>query len=652
MTFEEIDAKYGPAPDWEKVDPYDFYHLLNDSRAMWEALAEEGLLSSHPIYAAVRKRTVTDIFFLNLFLWDANPYGGPDEPIESNLMTLENHEKIIEMFVVKDPTKSIANQTDIKNRMILYPRGTLKSSWGIIDVIQWVLLDASVRILVLTAADDLAEAIVDEIKGYFVIKEKVPSLMNLFWPEHCELDKNLKGAGEFTTPAWTVKQIKRREPTVMAKSVTSTISGFHFDCLHMDDAISDRNSNNDEQCESVKKRYGLTRKTLRTFGYTTLIGTRYHEADLYGHLISLNEANDFTSTEFNICSKRIDNKGTGTIILIGAAMTIKPDAAKEMAQFGIEKKLWFRKAGRDGVEILMPKVLTYDSLLPEFERDPEAFETQMRQNVTGGEGSVFTDELLLKAVIPWTNLPTFGRITHTWDLNGGKGKKDNDFCVGTSCLWDDKGVGIIMDLVRANYPTPLAIAAGIVQFTRKHHPEAISIEDSPGARMLEPTICAEADKTDDPYVKAIVRRIYWRPVDNSKDAKKHRINSVQPLLMYGRLKFVDYLPFMEPLKKEFKRKITVSSKNDIPDAISFQTYFMPSMTSSSLQQDITKKEEDKKKQIEAERSKKTWEMLFSENNDHYYQEPMREPQEYSNEEIFSSNSEPGLDNILGSGLIG
>jgi hypothetical protein len=663
MLLEDLEQKYGSDIDWEKVSDDDLYSFVDGQRETFSALYEEQLLSQHFIYPIVRRRCVTSLYFLSRFSWDSMPDGGIDKPISESRMTLEDHGRFLEIFVKKDPDKTVANQSKLKDGLILYPRGSLKSSWGYLDAVQWVLYDSAIRILILTAADDMAAATVDSIKSYFVIKEDFLSLMNYFWPEHSFLEKDSGRAGEFTTPDWSRRQVKRKEPTVMSRGITSTLSGFHFEVIIGDDAVSDRNSLTVEQCEVVKKRWGLTKKTRMAYGYCIFLGTRYNEADLYGNIINNAQLGEYKTEDYNICCSKTTNLEKGIVILIGAAMTVKPDCELDLVNKGIPRREWYRKAGRNGIELLMPNVpwMGYDTLLGQFEESSESFESQQRQNVLSAVDSAFTEELLKKATVSWTELPVFGRISQTWDFASSKGNCGNDNSVGTNCLWGPKGEGYINDLVRANFSAPLMLAKAIVEFASKHHPEILSIEDSPGARMLEPTIIAEADKyrhprtgEPDEFVRGLVRRIHWRHVDNQKDAKEHRINSLQPLLMYGRLKFVNTLPYLKNLYEEFKRRITKGSKNDIPDAISFQKDFMPVMPSSFQEDEQTRvqREEEQKKQIQNERDKSAWQQMFEESHNIYYETPPQQ-QEYMIDEVFTTSThEEGLDNILGAGLVG
>lgn len=117
------------------------------------------------------------------------------------------HKPICEFFVQKNPDKPFGQQEDIHERMLLMPRGTLKSTLNVIDTVQWILTFRDIVIIILTAADDLATAFVDEVKNYFVCEQddngkwENPTLLQALFPEHCVTDKAKdKGvSGKFTT---------------------------------------------------------------------------------------------------------------------------------------------------------------------------------------------------------------------------------------------------------------------------------------------------------------------------------------------------------------------------------------------------------------------------------------------------------------------
>src|SRR5258708_44814 len=146
------------------------------------------------------------------------------------------------MFVQKDPSKSIPQQDRIKERLLLYPRGSYKSTLNICDCVQWIICFPDIRILVLTGADDLATAFVDELKDYFVLDGE-PTIFQELFPELCIEAKQKGNQGEFWAPVGpTARMRKTKEPTVFASSIMANNSGWHVDVMKPDDVVTDRNS--------------------------------------------------------------------------------------------------------------------------------------------------------------------------------------------------------------------------------------------------------------------------------------------------------------------------------------------------------------------------------------------------------------------------
>lgn len=65
--------------------------------------------------------------------------------------TFFTHAPICNFFVQKDPSKPHYLQDDIKERLLLYPRGSFKSTLDIIDCVQWMINFPDIRILILAA---------------------------------------------------------------------------------------------------------------------------------------------------------------------------------------------------------------------------------------------------------------------------------------------------------------------------------------------------------------------------------------------------------------------------------------------------------------------------------------------------------------------
>ena len=488
--------------------------------------------------------------------------------------SLQGYRQIVDVRSVP-PREVKCISVDSQDHLYLAGEGfipTHNSTVSVCDCAQWILNFPDIRILVLTAADDLATGFVGEVKGHFIQHNDTPSLMNIFFPEFC-IDSDAKeSAFEFTCPLWAAKKIKRKEPTVLASSIGSTLSGWHFEIVKADDVVSNKNSESELQCRKVTKNLGVNRKTLRSFGYFDKIGTRYQDFDDYGEELDKN-VGDVKVVEDGPCVTMIENTSTATKILIGRAMVIKPERAKELDAAG--KTGNYREAGEDGVNLLLPKLLSYPYLVKEWSKDDVSFEGQYNQNPKSIGRIVFDRGKLIQATVPFEGMPLRGPVSQTWDFAFSK-KKRRDFCTGASAMWDAKGTMFVHDLVRDRY-LPSDLAKAVVGLARKWHPFIVGIEDAAGSRLLEPTIIAEADACGDKYVAELMRRIDWFPTDHQLDAKRLRMEALQPWLAAGRLKFACYLPHLQALYDEFQKCTFGYRNDDIPDVLSQQPRYAPRM---------------------------------------------------------------------------
>src|SRR6266436_6560685 len=162
-SYESLIAKYGSA---DKIPDETLYLYISrpDVRGTLRNLVSLGL-DKVPLSCEVRRRSRSDLFWLSrYFLWGTNP-AGIDKPLEENRITSEEHRFICDFFVKKDFAKTVADQDFFKNRLLLFPRGGMKSTIDVCDVAQWILNFPDIRVLFLTGADDLATGFVDELKG-------------------------------------------------------------------------------------------------------------------------------------------------------------------------------------------------------------------------------------------------------------------------------------------------------------------------------------------------------------------------------------------------------------------------------------------------------------------------------------------------------
>jgi phage terminase large subunit-like protein len=598
LDFESLVTTYGSLPKIPDEVLYN-YLIRPDVQANLRNLASLGL-EKVPLSQEVRRRSRSDLFWLvRYFLWGTNP-AGADKPITENKITSEEYRIVCDFFVKKDNTKTIAEQDSCKNRMLLWPRGGFKSTIDVCDAVQWILNFPDIRILFLTGAKELAVGFVDELKGHFVFKDEDQlTLMNLFFPEFCLTEKDL-GKGneyEFACPVWTAKNVRRKESTVLASSIGSTKSGWHFEVIKADDAVCDENSESPEQCQSISKKLFLAKKLLRPGEYyLDYIGTRYADEDHYGVLLEKNVGD--VKTLRTPCWEYTENVTTATRMLVGRAIVIKPEIINKLKVEG--KPVTYKEAGETGCDLLLPKVMPYPWLLREFGENEETFEGQLNQNPHPASFTLFERNLLVLSTVPFTELPSRGPVSQTWDFAFSK-KKGRDYSTASSAIWNDKNQFFIHDLIRRRF-TPSDLAKAVVDFALRYRPFVVSIEKAGGSEFLEPAIKAEAQKTMDPYIIALFNRIDWVTAETNKDAKKIRMAALQPWLIDGRMKFAAHIPFLNILYTEFEKCMGASGHDDIPDVISRQLKHAPAMA-----QAIIKHELQTWSNVEA-----GWKMIFEE----------------------------------------
>ena len=683
--FDTLHDQYG---GYDQIPHEVLYDFLQEIKTDLINLAKLGTdtIPKSALGREVRRRTETDLFWMaRYFCWQSNPHSeNGTKPLSENLITEEDYKIVCDFFVKKDKTKPLNKQSTVKTHLLLWPRSGFKSTIDIIDTVQWILNFPAVRILYLTAEVSLSKGFVDETKSYFQRNDDEPTLMELFFPEFCfaevsteeEDGTKVKGQREkievFTCPVWKAKKIRRKEPTVVGSSVGRTKSGWHYEIVKMDDAVSDVNTETSEQCASISHKLFLAEKLIIPGGYHVFyIGTRYADEDHYGELLEKNENVGDVERIEGPGWYFVHNKTTNMNILVGRAITIKPEVAERLQAEG--RPVTYKEAGEDGCILLLPHIMSFPWLMNDLAKDEKSFEGQRNQNPRP-VGSVTFDRILLsRATGPYTMLPRNGPVSNMWDFAGGKNKKGLDYTTGSAVLWgeDDeygpdgkkngkrKTVGYVLKVVRNRFNN-LTAAQAVVQLAVETRPFIIGIEDSTGVRYVEQTIQTEAAKTNDSYIIELCNHIDWVPVDNQKDAKKMRIGSLFPWMVNGQFKFLnacmDPLP-LETLYTEFLKSQTSHHHEDIPDCLAYQLRYAPRATQAIVENNVN---------MFYRIDQQGWNDIFNEDNvprsAWYYDDNGKlVPVEPEMPSLFSdflpdpevSNATPnGLPNILGAGMWG
>lgn len=173
-----------------------------------------------------------------------------------------------------------------KNRhgMTLVFRGAGKSTMATITwCIFLIILCPNIRILIASKTKENAEGFLKEIKSQFETNERLREIFGDFVGSREWSDSQIEVKGR-TIPA--------KEPTINTVGVGGAVASKHYDVVIADDLVDEENSRTKFQRDKmVDWYYKVLTPTLLApdadipfSGSLNIIGTRYHYADLYGHL--------------------------------------------------------------------------------------------------------------------------------------------------------------------------------------------------------------------------------------------------------------------------------------------------------------------------------------------------------------------------------
>lgn len=480
----------------------------------------------------IKLRAQTELFFL------AHEILGYED------VTEYTHRQVADFFVHKDPSKSIKEQDTIKDRWLLLPRGTFKTTFNISDGVQWIVDFPDVRQLVITASNSmdspLADAFVEEASGHFYQPQgALPTLFQELFPEHVVRKK--PKSGWFITPA---RQKYSRSPSLMGGSIEQSLSGWHFDVIKLEDIQDNRNSQSKQARAKVKANFYINIKMLRPWGYREGTGTRYGSADFYGHV--LDKLNPRKSK-----------------LLWKPAMTVKP---------GLEKKEEETPEllTADDYDLFFPEVLPYDFLMEKKEEDEPSFWTQYMNVATGGITPAFPKERLLQASVPDELVPMAGEVFIAWILPFGERQESG----GAAAILEDGAITIV-DAQRGQVP-PSVVARRIVLMARKNGTHRVSIEETPGAHHYEAAIANEGIREGWPVT------IQWSAFDEEESVRDLRIRNTEPELKHGRLFFAQSIPILKFVHRQFEKYGEIEER-ELADVISRLCERLPASIAMSAQ---------------------------------------------------------------------
>ena len=167
------------------------------------------------------------------------------------------------------------------NTLLLAPRGHGKSTVVAGYVIWRIIQDPTIRVLIVTLNQDLADDIMNMAKVTFEENEDIKELFG-----------NMKGDGTWSQSAIQIRSrgkigIAHREKTLRVIGVNGSIVGSHYNLIILDDIVDDRNSKTQHKRNEILQWY---RKSLKPMlmkgGKIIAIGTRWNADDIYSKFLT------------------------------------------------------------------------------------------------------------------------------------------------------------------------------------------------------------------------------------------------------------------------------------------------------------------------------------------------------------------------------
>lgn len=176
------------------------------------------------------------------------------------------------------------NRQDAKDyQVLLLPRDHMKSALIAYRAAQALLKDPTLRILYISSTSNLARKQLKFIKDILT-----SSVVRKYWPEMVEKD-------EVKREKWTESEISLddprrkaeavRDPSIFTAGLTSNIVGMHCDIAILDDVVVQTNAYTAQGREKVMEQYGHLSSIEGSNAKEWVVGTRYHDNDLYADLL-------------------------------------------------------------------------------------------------------------------------------------------------------------------------------------------------------------------------------------------------------------------------------------------------------------------------------------------------------------------------------
>lgn len=449
-----------------------------------DAEKKEQLIQKILELEAIKKELQSRKYTSDLFLFNHEVLRVQDQGVLAPF-----HEELCD-FVMDDKSRK---------KLILVPRGHLKSTLVTVGYsLLRIAKNPSVRILIANATYDMACAFVSQIKKHLSTN---PNFKDIFGDLATNADKWSENM--ITVPAET--SFAKREATVTAYGIGGNLVSQHYDLIIMDDLVNRDMINTPEQIQKTILFYKDALDLLEPNGKMIIIGTRWHQADLYGWIMD------------------------------------KENSEQVWKNF----EVFFRKAYTGNLETgedfqaVFPQKFTREYLQNlKMEKGPYEFNTQYQNEVINREDAKFKEDwfqVVLEDELKWRNIQYYTMV----DPAIGQLKTSDKTAIVTIGV-DEFNNWFVRNIIYGRM-LPNEIIANIFANWEVYHPRKVGVEMVAFQKSLRYALTDE-----------MRRRNIFLPLEELKasSSKRERIDGLIPRYANNSIFHLQTCPYRDILEEE------------------------------------------------------------------------------------------------------
>lgn len=228
-------------------------------------IREELILKHQLFMAMLKEKAGKNLYLFNKWVLEA-------EKGDENFVPLGPFQKQLCNFV---------QDRGDKKKLILIPRSHLKTKlvstgYPVFKIVN----NPKIRILISSATWQMAVDIHTAVQKTLQNSERLIDIWGDF----------SKDATIWSQDRTRLAENDKREPTITAAGIDNNLVGGHYDLILMDDVVNRDNVSTMDQIGKVVTRYKDYLDLLEPHGEMIVIGTRWHDADLYGWILDPSNA--------------------------------------------------------------------------------------------------------------------------------------------------------------------------------------------------------------------------------------------------------------------------------------------------------------------------------------------------------------------------